>query len=508
MGAMTATRLFFGLVILCLCFACGDDKGTTGGLDLIGDKKQRGGPMAGPGGSAPTVGAASGATYTVDLIEDLVFRYQRDRWTLTTPGAHVNVEKLKAGGVNLVLSALPLEAGANPERALDKGLEITRRLVTDTNGEVVLAASFDEARSIHQRGKVAMMLLMEGGDLFLKNPERLVDLKKQGLAAVGLLAGRSNAFADAAVAPRDPGGLTEKGKTFLQLCRDAGIAVDLTHLSQNAFWDALAEQSGQAMVSHTAARALMDHPRNLDDVQILALSRYGGILGLIFNPDFLRPGAEASLDDVVAHIAHIKSIGAIGALALGTDYGGINPPSGLDNVSHLPSLRRALSGQGLTDKEIAGLFGDNAAGFLEDLSRDFGAVQHTADQILRPVAMDCESVVGESEGLPTLACNHYLRDTAAVIPPGSRHKVRIKNMTLQPVSLELFGEPGLRWQVEGQNLAGKILFHRFVQLDGDGVGSISLPADRNLTRMFLSPTRASALREAVVWGRKPVKDSR
>ena len=74
-------------------------------------------------------------------------------------------------------------------------------------------------------------------------------------------------------------------------------------------------------------------------------------------------------------------------------------------------------------------------------------------------------------------------------------------MTLEPVQLELFGVPGTPWQVEGQNLEGKVLFNRIVALDDDGRGVLLLPSGRNLARLFFTPTRPSALREAVVWGR-------
>ena len=102
-----------------------------------------------------------------------------------------------------------------------------------------------------------------------------------------------------------------------------------------------------------------------------------------------------------------------------------------------------------------------------------------------------------------MSCDRYLRNPGAVIPPASKLKVRVRDMAMTPVTLELFGEPDVPWQVEGQNLEGKILFHRFVKLDETGVGSMSLPQNRNLTRMFFSPTRASALREVAVWGHKP-----
>ncbi len=139
--------------------------------------------------------------------------------------------------------------------------------------------------------------------------------------------------------------------------------------------------------------------------------------------------------------------------------------------------------------------------FFDELHREFGAVSHTSDDMLRPLAVECESVAGESDGAPTAACDGFVLRAGSRLPPSSRHRVRLKDVISLPVTLEIFGEPGVPWQVEGQNLEGKILFHRFVKLDDSGSGTMGLPQNRNLIRLFLSPTRKSDLKEVVVWGR-------
>ena len=107
--------------------------------------------------------------------------------------------------------------------------------------------------------------------------------------------------------------------------------------------DVVAAQAGAVLVSHSACSALVDHPRNLNDLQILALSRFGGVMGLIFNPAFISKGQTASLEDIVSHMLHFKSLGALNALALGTDFNGIEPPpKGMAHVGQLPRLVDAL----------------------------------------------------------------------------------------------------------------------------------------------------------------------
>lgn len=492
-------------VIMGLCLGmsgCGDSSSAKSNIDLVGappvEKKVVSAVLAEPPAAADDFG--------VDLIEDLVFRKQRDGWTLTTPHAHVTVDKLKTAGIHLVFSAISQASGKMSLKTLNKALADMDALLTDAKGEVVSVRDFKEARETAAEGRIAVMLLVEGADIFQNDFSLLLKLKKRGLAMVGLVFTKSNAFADAAVSPpREERGLTQKGREFLRACRDLNILADLTHASKKTFWDALVDQSGAVAVSHSAARALMDHPRNLDDLQIIGLNRYGGLLGLLFNPEFLTPGKTATIDDVTAHIMHIKALGAVSSLALGTDFGGITPPSGLEDAAALPKLKAALARQGVTDAEIKGIFGENALRFFKEASAAFGAETIVADDILIPAAVDCDDVSGTFDGPPASACNSYVRDAGTTIYPSGRLRVRLRDMSCAPIKLEIFGDPNVPWQVEAQNLKGRILFHRTVQLDANGNGAVGLPSDRKLTRLFLSPTRASALKEAVVWARAPTR---
>ncbi len=471
------------------------------GLDLVGSPAQ---PAPRPSAvTGPRTFEKRSDEFVVDLIADLVFRHRREGWTLTSPQAQVTVEKLLAGGVDLLFVALPQALGTEPGQALESDFKQTERLVGGTGGATKLVTSFKQAREVRASGAIPMMVLIEGADGLRGRLDRIGQLRRRGLGIVGVVAGRGNGFADAAVAPRDPGGLTEAGRQLLSACRDARVAVDLTHASPTAFWDGLVEQIGVVMVSHTAARALRDHPRNLDDLQILALSRYHGLLGLVFNPEFLRAGDSGSvtIDDVVAHIMHIKQIGALNALALGTDFNGIHPPRGLEDISKLSRLKNELAKQGMGDDEINAVFGANAARFFEEVERERGVVALTRDEILRPIPVECDGVVGESEGSAGLACNGLVLDQGARLAPSSRQKIRVRDMARAPVRLELFGEAGTPWQIEGQNLNGRVLLNRVIVLDDRGRGILPLPSGRNLTRLFCSPTRPSALNEIVVWGR-------
>lgn len=495
-------RLYLFSALLLVC--CSRDKGVPSDIDLVGQAK--GGGDTGYAVDARkdylTSRETSADTFSIDLIEDLVFRKQRDGWTLQTSSAHVNVEKLRKSGLDLILSAIQMNQGAESFSDLQRSLQINETLIAETGGKLKLVSSFRSARENSESGIVSVMVYLEGADGLVGHTDQLGLLRQRGVGVVGLVGGRANQFADAALDLRKPGGVTEKGYELLEKCRDFNVVVDLTHASYNTFWDALVAQAGKVMVNHTAASAIREHPRNLDDLQILALARYGGVLGLVFNPDFLKTSPEqgATIQDVVEHIMHIRSIGAAEALAIGTDYGGIHPPLGLEDVSKLPRLFEALEQQGLSHREIEGIRGNNAARLFEEIERKRGAVLLSQNDILRPVAVECESVAGEAQGKITLACDRDISQIGVTLEPTSRQRFRLQDVSRRPVKLEVFGQPNSPWQVVGQNLEGRVLFTRMLALNEQGKGELSLPGGRNLTRVFLSPTRRAHLKEVVVWG--------
>ncbi|MBN2343448.1 MAG: membrane dipeptidase [Deltaproteobacteria bacterium] len=485
-----------GLLVAAILIGCKDDASKSGGKDFIGNRDA-------PRTLEPRTDVPHGPAvdrFTVDFITDIVFRYQRDGWTLLER-SDVTAAKLRGGGVDLFFSAVGTSAAGKPN--LEEGIALTHQLVDEAGHDIRIAASFDEVLKNSSAGIVSAMILVEGAsELVGASPEQLFDLKKRGVTVVGLVSGRSNALADAAVAPLGKnGGLTSKGAELVDNLREVGIAVDLTHASQRTFYDVLVKEGVLALVSHSAAAALRAHPRNLDDLQILALSRYGSVMGLIFNPDFLVEGtAGATVADVIAHMLHIKKLGAIECLSLGSDFAGIYPPRGLSDIAAYPKLADSMAEAGFSPQEIEAIFGGNAARYFEHISAQHGAAEASGIALLRPIEVECDTIIGEAKGVPASSCDHRVLEDGVALRPGNRQKIRLRDMTRTPVMLEVFGVPNTPWQVEAQSLNGDTLIKRGLLLDENGVGQLPLPENENLTRIFLNPTRPSTLREVVIWG--------
>jgi len=138
--------------------------------------------------------------------------------------------------------------------------------------------------------------------------------------------------------------------------------VDISHVADKTFWDALEVSRAPLIASHSSCRALADVPRNMTDEMIVALAKKGGVIQVNFYCNYLntRKPPHATIDDVVAHIDHIRRIAGIDAIGIGSDFDGIEcAPVGLDDVSKFPNLTRALLEKGYSAGDIRKIYGAN-----------------------------------------------------------------------------------------------------------------------------------------------------
>lgn len=160
-------------------------------------------------------------------------------------------------------------------------------------------------------------------------------------------------------------GLTREGKTLVGEIEALCGVVDCSHMSERGFYDLAEVANRPFMASHSNARALCDHPRNLTDVQLRTLARTGGIAGVNFYLPFLVVRGDAGISRVADHVIHMMGILGAGGLCLGADFDGCDRlPTGLDRISALPRLGEELLSRGLTEGEVRGLFHDNLYQFL------------------------------------------------------------------------------------------------------------------------------------------------
>lgn len=229
------------------------------------------------------------------------------------------------------------------------------------------------------RRRVGVALSMEGADP-VASPADLPRWVAAGVRMIGLswtttrYAGGTRFSKDgvAGDGPGDP--LTPLGADLLGEMAAAGAALDVSHLSDEAFWPALDVFDGRVLASHCNARALCPGQRQLSDEMIGAIAGRGGIVGLALPNSMLvggwkRGGARPPLNALARHAAHVAEVaGGAGHVALGTDldggFGREEVPAGLDSVADLPAVGDALRAEGFADTEIAGVLGANWLRFL------------------------------------------------------------------------------------------------------------------------------------------------
>jgi membrane dipeptidase len=158
--------------------------------------------------------------------------------------------------------------------------------------------------------------------------------------------------------------LTEAGKDLVRRAHALGVSVDVSHASDLAVADVLAvarETAGVVVATHSNARALCDHPRNLTDQQLRGIAATGGVIGLNFHSPFVVRGRAAELSDVVRQARHLVQVAGEDHVAIGADFeGGIRPARGLADAARFPELGRALLRSGLAERAATKLFSENA----------------------------------------------------------------------------------------------------------------------------------------------------
>jgi membrane dipeptidase len=214
-------------------------------------------------------------------------------------------------------------------------------------------------------GKLGTLLAFEGAGPLAQDPDALERWAARGLRVVGLVHTSDNQLASSSGdAQPSSFGLTAAGRALVTRAFALGLVVDVSHASDRALDDVLAlahESSGVVIATHSNARALADHPRNLTDAQLRAIAATGGVIGVNFHAPFLARGRAATLDDVVAMTRHLLAVAGEDHVAIGSDFeGDIRPPPGLEDASRFPRLASALEKAGLSAATVHKIFADNA----------------------------------------------------------------------------------------------------------------------------------------------------
>ncbi|MDP2872976.1 MAG: dipeptidase [Bacillota bacterium] len=318
--------------------------------------------------------ALHNASTVVDTHCDTILSMMRGERRLgeRSDKGHLDLPRLREGGVAAQFFAVYIEPQFKPDRGLQRALEVIDVLLRELEAfpdQTELALSVADIRRIQSSGRVAAVLAIEGGEGIGGSLANLRVLYRLGLRSLGLVWNQRNLIADGIAERRTGGGLTTFGVEVVQQCNELGIVVDVSHLTDPGFWHVAETCKGPFMASHSNARAVCDHPRNLMDDQIKALAAAGGAMGLNFAPAFVAP-KDATLADLLDHLDHIVSLVGPDHVGLGSDFDGIGAtPKGLEDATAFPRLTQALVDRGYSDDDIRKFLGENHLRVLKEVWR-------------------------------------------------------------------------------------------------------------------------------------------
>ena len=291
---------------------------------------------------------------------------------------HIDLPRLKKGGVNVPVFAAFAPKSYYPNRALDRSLAIINNMYhnIEKNPEYLeLAHTAEDIKQIVlDKDKKAGILALEGMDA-VKQPDGLNLLKQYrdlGVRIGGLAWNTSNELAEGldsvyADGTKSHEGLTEFGEKIVKKMNKFGIVVDVSHLHKRSFWDVIEISSSPVKASHSSAAGVTDHRRNLTDDQIKALAEQGGVICIAFVRSFINDNPQnASVKDIVDHIEHVVELVGTEHVGLGSDFDGAKMPRNISDVSDYPKITKELLKRGYTKEEVKKILGKNILRVLEE----------------------------------------------------------------------------------------------------------------------------------------------
>ena len=246
-----------------------------------------------------------------------------------------------------------VSGGGSMEETYCTLLSCFRKQMACNSHAIVQCRTAREVELAHCRGKAAAFLTVEGAELLGCDPARLEQAAKDGVAAINLTWNHANALSGSS-REQPERGLSALGRRFMSKMEDLHILVDVSHLSETGFWDVVELARRPILASHSNAKSVWNHTRNLTDEQITAIIKNQGVIGLNFYKDFV--GGSRDLDMLRAHLDHILALGGAANVGLGGDWDGCEVIDALPSIDRLSCFYEYLLSHGYHETVVCDLF--------------------------------------------------------------------------------------------------------------------------------------------------------
>lgn len=319
-----------------------------------------------------------------------------------TTELHTDIPRLRAGGVGGQFWSVYVPASLEPTEAAKvtfEQIDTVRRMIRAHSTVFELSRTAADVERVHRAGRIASLIGIEGGYSIDDSLGLLREFHQAGVGYITLTHSTTTTWADSATDAPKWGGLSPFGEQVVKEMNRLGMLVDLSHVSEDTMLDALRISEAPVIFSHSSARGVTDHPRNVPDRVLRMMKANGGVVMVTFVPSFinervrawgaaraaedarlkaLHPGApqsvadglkawtvanpqpRATIADIVRHIQHVRDVAGIDHVGIGGDFDGVSSlPEGAEGVDAYPRILAALMAEGWTEADIRKLAGEN-----------------------------------------------------------------------------------------------------------------------------------------------------
>jgi membrane dipeptidase len=363
------------------------------------------------------------SSIVLDTHDDTTQRFFSKSFDLgkRNPDGHIDIPRMREGGMNAIFFSIWIDGRIMGPPAVQKALDqidAVHENVRKFSKDMVFAQTAADVRRAHTQGKIAALMGVEGGHM-IGNDIRMVRIFGDlGVRYMTLSHFYNDEWADSSTDKPAHNGLTDYGKEIVREMNRQGIMVDISHVSDKTFYDALEVSKAPLIASHSSCRALCDHVRDMSDEMIKALAAKGGVIHINYEKSFIDQDYKNAYDKatggagvvgalsqaikecgddqectaraaialerkmteegklphvswerIVDHIDHaVKLVGA-DHVGLGSDFDGASMPEGMEDCSKLPKITEALLRKGYSDHDIRNILGENTLRVMEQVER-------------------------------------------------------------------------------------------------------------------------------------------
>jgi len=361
------------------------------------------------------------SSIVVDTHDDTTQRFLDGKFDLGTRSASgsIDIPRMKEGGLGAIFFSVWIPSRITGPEAVNRALvqiDAVREQVRKHPNDIVLATTAAEIREAREHGKIAALMGVEGGHMINSDLGVLRSYAALGVRYMTLTHTGNTEWADASTDKAAHNGLTDFGKDVVREMNRLGVMVDISHVSDKTFYDALEVSKAPLLASHSSCRAICDAARNMTDQMIKDLAAKGGAIQINYHVGFLsqefrdaekanpelnkainadvmklcgeNEGCQLIEGDritreyveqgklprvdftrIIEHIDHAVKVAGIDHVGLGSDFDGANMPYGMEDATKLPKITEALLQKGYSESDVKKILGENTLRVMAEVER-------------------------------------------------------------------------------------------------------------------------------------------